>query len=117
METGDESGTHRKLYDGGVHDEKVWQNEVDDVRILNRCCPLRPFFPMCTDVEFDVCGIYVAGSRTPLSPSKLVIDISKYRGEGRWPTVHNCSRLEHFPIYFGVYSSKEKNKLNHTLVS
>jgi hypothetical protein len=33
-----------------------------------------------------------------------VIDISKYQGEGGWPAVHNCSSLEHFPIYFGVYS-------------
>jgi hypothetical protein len=70
---------------------------------------------VCTDVEFDACRIYVAGSRTPLSPSKLVIDISKYQGEGGWPTVHNCSRFEHFPIYFGVYSSKKK-KLNNLKV-
>ena len=35
METDDELETHRKLYDGDVYDEKVWQNEVDDVRILN----------------------------------------------------------------------------------
>jgi len=40
-----------------------------------------------------------------------VHNISKYQGEGGWPTVHNCSRLEHFPIYFGVYSSK-KTKSN-----
>jgi hypothetical protein len=77
---------------------------------------------VCTD-EIDVRGICVAlstlsetlpgvkASKT-LSPSKLVIDISKYQGEGGWPTVHNCSRSEHFPIYFGVYSSKKK-KLNN----
>ena len=34
METGDELETQRKLYDEGVYDEKVRQNEVDDVRIL-----------------------------------------------------------------------------------
>ena len=43
-----------------------------------------------------------------LPPSTLVIDISKYQGEGGWPAVHNCSSLEHFPIYFGVYSSKKR---------
>ena len=35
VETGDELETHRKFYDGGVYDEKVRQNDVDDVRILN----------------------------------------------------------------------------------
>ena len=31
VETSDELETHRKLYDGDVCDEKVWQNEVHDV--------------------------------------------------------------------------------------
>jgi hypothetical protein len=46
--------------------------------------------------EREVCG-------------EKVDNIFKYQGEHRWPTVHNCSRLEHFPIYFGVYSSKGEN--------
>jgi hypothetical protein len=31
VETDHELETHRKLYDGDVYDEKLWQNEVDDV--------------------------------------------------------------------------------------